>query len=207
MRSLTRGPAPACLADYRPGHHRWDHVSSADKKRIWRELDRMQQGRCAYCERDLESGKRHIEHFRARSMAPELTFAWENLFGSCQSQGSCGHYKDAEGKPYEPEDLIKPDAEDPEHFLVFDFHGGVSPRHGLPDAEHRRARETIRVLNLDGGVRAARRSLLQQYAALMDDILRHGFPEPEVDLLLDEVLRQSEDGPFPTAVRQVLRGE
>lgn len=206
MRRLERGPAPTCLADYDFHDNRWDSVSSSDKRIIWDGLDRMQQGRCAYCERELESGKRHIEHFRPRSLEPGLTFVWENLFGSCQSQGSCGHYKDAEGKPYHPDDLIKPDEEDPEHFLVFDFHGGVSPRQGLSEEEARRASETIRVLNLDGGVRAARRSLLKHYADYLEEIMLWGFPDEEVDAVFEDVLQQSEKGPFPTAVRQVLTG-
>ena len=75
--------APACLGGYAHGVHTWDNVSSVHKGEIRAQLEAMQGRRCAYCEGDIDSLGQHIEHFRRKSLHPELTFVWGNLFWSC----------------------------------------------------------------------------------------------------------------------------
>lgn len=64
MHKLQRSATPACLADYRHGQHAWSDVEPEHKQEIWQRLEEMQGRRCAYCEAPIESGKRHIEHFK-----------------------------------------------------------------------------------------------------------------------------------------------
>ncbi|NEX17772.1 MAG: TIGR02646 family protein [Halochromatium sp.] len=98
MHQLTRPSAPGCLRRYRYGRNTWCDVSPDEKTEIWRSLDLMQDYRCAYCEASLKtkSGQPegHIEHFRQRKHHPQGTFDWQNLFGSCNRQESCGKHKD-----------------------------------------------------------------------------------------------------------------
>lgn len=130
MHRLDRDPqAPACLRGYQHGRDKWSMESptGAERGDIWTKLDAMQGCRCAYCEAAISRGKCHIEHFRQRDRYPQGTFEWSNLFGSCDRESTCGTFKDRCGA-YPHADLIKPDVEDPDEFLVFDPQGGHSPK-------------------------------------------------------------------------------
>nr|WP_219818205.1 retron system putative HNH endonuclease [Clavibacter michiganensis] len=121
---------------------------------------------CAYCEGPIRA-EGHIEHFRRKNPAhhPELTFDWDNLFLACGSFTHCGHYKDGKNSShYDPNELIKPDKDDPTDFLFFSSMGSVSPRPLLDAARSHRAKETIRVFNLEEpGLVEKRRNLAQRY--------------------------------------------
>lgn len=164
MKQLTRSAKPNCLNGLVGGRESWKDVNKDD---IWLALNDMQNGYCAYCECRLE--RKHIEHFRNRDEFKELTFVWENLFGSCgdtRQKGGwqrCGIYKDNGAGEYLPEELIKPDDEDPSFFLHFLISGKVRPQAGLSAADKRKALETIRVFNLndDPVLYGSRRAAIQ----------------------------------------------
>lgn len=169
MKHLNRSAKPNCLNGLVGGREHWIDVNKDD---IWSALDDMQNGYCAYCECRLD--RKHIEHFRNRDEFKALTFVWENLFGSCgdtRQKGGwqrCGIYKDNGAGEYSPEELIKPDDEDPSFFLHFLTSGKVRPQAGLSAADKRKALETIRVFNLNddpvlyGSRRAAIQAELEQ---------------------------------------------
>ena len=148
---------------------------------------------------------RHIEHFRQRSRYPQGTFDWHNLFGSCNRTGTCGDHKDKCGV-YPHQDLIKPDIEDPEVFLVFTPNGSVRARANLsPEAQHR-AKETIRILALDGALSQIRRAEVAGYIQTAEFFieLAQDFPEEE---WLPELLQEIQNTahlPFATAIKHVL---
>jgi uncharacterized protein (TIGR02646 family) len=207
--------APVCLSHYRHGSHQWTEVSSAEKAEIWIKLDEMQQGRCAYCECALpvqnDSYTAHIEHFRQRGRYPQGTFDWENLFGSCNRQNSCGKYKDECGV-YNYADLIKPDIEDPEHFFLFVSDGSIAIRQGLSPAEQHRAAETLRILNLDaqrGALRQMRFSAVQGYVQTAEELAEwiELLPEDEWLILLRQELDAVGHLPFVTAIKHILTSE
>ncbi|EMN7269187.1 TIGR02646 family protein [Vibrio parahaemolyticus] len=149
MKKLTRHPS-TCLNGLKVGETEW---MDAPKDPIWAELDKLQNGFCAYCECKLS--RKHIEHFRTRNMYPAETYNWSNLFGSCgdsSKQGGwqrCGIYKDNGAGQYDVNDLIKPDQDDPSQYLRFLTTGTVIPRNELTQTQKRKAEETIRVFNLN----------------------------------------------------------
>lgn len=170
MKRLNRLDAshPSCLSRYKHGQDNWSAVSRDDKTEIWKELDRMQQCKCVYCEARLVDADRHIEHFKPKCTYPTLTFAWENLFGCCNGKSSCGRYKDSHGRPYNVDDLIDPCKEDPDDFFRFRTDGRIDVRNDLDESQSKRARETLRVLNLDdqaGPLRKRREVVVQTYLA------------------------------------------
>ena len=205
MRALQRPVVPTCLEDYRHGENNWDDFSAEDKDLLRQALDQMQHGLCAYCESSLKTW--HIEHFRARSTHPQLTFTWDNLFGSCLTPDHCGDYKDKKGKPYDPNELTHPCEQDPDDFLLFVPDGTVQPRQGLSPKHHQCAEETIRVFRLN------QKDLCERRAGVIRSML-----ETEPDIL--QVLMESTDrdraaftqeflatyavGPHPTPIRHVI---
>nr|WP_316643257.1 retron Ec78 anti-phage system effector HNH endonuclease PtuB [uncultured Roseateles sp.] len=205
MRQLTRGPAPLCLTGFRHGAQNWSDVTPEQKAEIWQSLGAMQGKRCAYCEADISESDRHIEHFVQKGRVPAQTFSWHNLFGSCNREDSCGKHKDAKGRPYADHELIKPDIEDPELLLVFEPHGAVRPRKGLGAAAARRATETMRVFNLDGVLKAIRRSELMGYLQTAEEIAEFFEVDPVLgQQFLAQELHATEHLPFATAIKHVL---
>lgn len=208
MHKLHRDPvAPTGLANYRSGRDPWGQQSPnfQERQEIWTKLNAMQGHRCAYCEAAIKEGERHIEHFRQRGRYSQGTFAWDNLFGSCNRQGSCGDFKDKCGH-YSHSDLIKPDIEDPESFLIFSQHGSVTPRSGLNAANQQRAKETIRILNLNGALRQIRQKEVAGYVQTAEEFaeIASHFPESEWLPLLNAELTAISHLPFATAIKHVL---
>lgn len=208
MHQLVRDPIPPVgLSRYRHGQRTWTSTcpTQVERQAIWQKLDSMQGQRCAYCECRIDEHNRHIEHFRQRSRFVQGTFDWANLFGSCTRRASCGKHKDSCGT-YNHQDLIKPDAEDPEHFLIFSPDGSVSPRQGLQPYETHRAAETIRIFNLDGTLSQIRRGEVLGYVQTAEQFAEFAqhFPEDEWMPMLQQELQNIEHLPFATAIRHVL---
>jgi uncharacterized protein (TIGR02646 family) len=208
MHKLDRDPvAPACLRRYRHGRDTWSPESPtyAERQDIWAKLDTMQGQRCAYCESDISDCQRHIEHFRQRDRYPQGTFDWNNLFGSCNRKGTCGDHKDKCGV-YPPGDLLKPDVDDPDQFLVFSVDGSVRARRGLSDSEQHRAEATIRILGLDNTLNQIRRSAVAGYAQTAEELMQlaENFDATDWLPLLQQELKDIAHLPFATAIRHVL---
>jgi uncharacterized protein (TIGR02646 family) len=211
MHKLDRSaaPAPACLARYSPDTDTWDNVSSEDRREIRAALEQMQGQRCAYCESWIAAHGQHIEHFRRKNPKhfPERSFAWENLFWSCDELESCGHFKDRKGQPYNPDDLIKPDEDDPDEFLYFHSRGDVRLRPRLDAAKAHRAGETIRVFNLQRSeLQALRRGAVARYQRQDPDMLQEleaWDEETRWEYLAAEVSATAGD-PYATTIRHFL---
>lgn len=209
MRKLDRSavPAPPCLAKYHPGTHKWDDVDGdTDKPQIRAHLERMQGRRCAYCEGDLDMLGQHIEHFRRKGRFPQLTFAWSNLYWSCDQADSCGHHKDHGAGPYDPNGLIEPCVEDPDRFFRFRSDGTIAIRYErLEEADKKRAEETLRVFNLQpdfGRLRNMRKSAAATYLGLLDELAALTVEERREYVRLE--LQQAAAAPFSTVVRHML---
>ncbi|MFG0450541.1 MULTISPECIES: retron Ec78 anti-phage system effector HNH endonuclease PtuB [Shewanella] len=206
MHKLKRGAAPTCLSHFHHGRHNWGDVTSDNKNDIWVELTAMQGERCAYCEVGISQGSRHIEHFRQKGRDPTQTFAWQNLFGSCNNPNTCGKYKDEQGV-YPPAVLIKPDGEDPEYYFHFHSDGTISIRDGLGDVEQNRAKETLRLFNLrDGSLRWQRQAAVAGYLQTAEEIAELAAEDAALAAayLADE-LAETEHLPFATAIKHALQ--
>ena len=210
MHHLCRAVAiPGNLTTYKAGPEQWgrNNPSPVDRKAIWAELSVMQSNRCAYCEAPIAHPDRHIEHFRKRSTHPTLTFEWTNLFGSCNRNESCGRYKDRQS--HDPAHLLKPDQDDPDAFLLFVSDGTVKPRTGLSSADEHRAKETLRVFNLDsdgGALRWQRQMAACGYLQTAEEFaeLAAEYPPAEWLPLLERELAAVAHLPFVTAIRHAL---
>lgn len=206
MKELARLESPEILDQYTAGQNDWMEI---DQSAVWPKLTEMQGEFCAYCECRLN--RRHIEHFRPRGKFPALTFIWSNLFGSCGDSKKCGGwsrcgiYKDNGAGAYNADDLIKPDEENPDDYLLFLTTGEVVPAIGLTGRALKKAQETIRVFHLNGDIKllGSRRTAVQ---AIMPNVeyLYSLLEEFEVDdwneMLRDE-LEKIESDEFKTALK------
>lgn len=209
MRKLNRATAetPQCLANFVHGRNNWDDLDFNHREKIRVCLEQMQGRRCAYCEGDLDALGQHIEHFRPKGAYPHLTFAWVNLYWSCYKDDSCGRYKDHGAGAFDVVDLIDPCSDDPDMYFRFRSDGTISVRSGITQYQEHRARETLRVFNLDpewGRLRRMRQRELVGYGYLVQQALNVGFAPDEVRELLDDELKAAEALPFSTARRHVL---
>ena len=198
---------PACLANYQHVHHNWDNVTSEDKAQIRQQLEQMQGRRCAYCEGSLDALGNHIEHFRRKRQGhfPHLTFAWSNLYWSCDQKDSCGHYKDHGAGTYNVNDLIDPCADNPDTFFRFRTDDTINVRSGLEVSDKHKAEETLRVFNLNphwGRLRNMRKAAVSAYVSFVDGCV--GFSAAELHDFFRDELAAAAALPFFTAIRHVL---
>ncbi len=218
--------APDCLFNWNYEEKNWDdftRAGAACKKQLRLALQRLlsQQViddnaddeveyllglRCAYCEGRIYHGG-HIEHFRRKNPNhfPERTFEWTNLFLVCGSQDHCGHYKDRPVAPaYNPNELIKPDEHNPDHYLYFHSSGQVRVRNGdgMTDADRRRGAETIRVFHLDcRRLEGARHKALKldSNTGILEALM--GFAENDRNVFIGEEIEATKWEPFWTTIR------
>jgi uncharacterized protein (TIGR02646 family) len=202
MHKLHRGTAPSCLnRHYRNSGNDWSKVSVEDKTEIWEALQAMQLDLCAYCESKITAPKQHIEHFCLRSRFPKKTFEWSNLFGSCNVKEHCGKHKD--NQQHEPTALIKPDEEDPEKLLLFIVDGTVTFRSGLEPEDQQRAKETIRVFNLNtASLKNQRWQAVQGYLSLIEE--KSELSDTDWREYIDDELQKAVGQAFETAIRHIL---
>lgn len=213
MHRLHRGTEPECLQHYRNSGTKWEDIAPDDKVAIQHQLRAMQGCLCAYCEASIKNaGNRHIEHFRKRQNHPDKTFAWDNLFWSCNNPNCCGFYKDSSATgSYSPDDLIKPDEEDPEEYFLFLATGHIKVRGGLSAVQQRRAEETLRVFNLNGkntGLIWRRRNVARNYRKTLEALMYIGSTATsKITEYIDQLLAEARNNEFYTTVKHVLTSQ
>jgi hypothetical protein len=106
---------------------------------------------------------------------------------------------------FNPNDVLDPCSDDPDHFFRFRSDGSITIRADLSPGETRRAEETLRVFNLHpkwGRLRNMRKRAVSDYLYLVDGC--DGFSVAELRDLLNSELAAIEAHPFSTAIRHVL---
>lgn len=210
MKRLHRGPAPGILKGLKVGTHKWGTVP---KQQIRDCLEAMQGPLCAYCE-GTRGAQPHIEHLWSRDAYSQRTFDWTNLFFSCSREDSCGRFKDHKAKAFYPGDLLDPCSDDPDEFFHFISDGHIDLRAGLTTNQQHRARETLRVFNLNldhhGSGRslcAERRRVLEAYRSRDTGILEELETWPETDrrLYIDKEVAETRHQPFSSMIRHFFQ--
>ena len=126
-----------------------------------------QKGLCCYCERLINNGDFHIEHFRPKGQSEfaYLQLDYSNLLASCQrnrtgsSDESCGHKKEDVFSA----DLVSPLEEDCASHFSFDMAGHIS-------GSDARGSESVRILNLNSALlNRSRKALIEYFEELTDE--------------------------------------
>ena len=121
-----------------------DWAPQSAKKVLRAALRELAHGKCVFCESALEvTAYLEIEHYVAKTVTPSLAFEWTNLLPACRLCNNAKGEQDHQGA------LLKPDAEDPEpYFWIHPDTGKLEPHPRLDEAHAHRAKETIRICDL-----------------------------------------------------------
>lgn len=158
MRKLNRLEPPACLVE---NYWVWtqDFVLARQENPSfsfsWRSkacyqtlrhvLFSMTQGRCSFCDGSVGSESREtIEHFRPKSLFPDLAYTWTNLFICCDvCQGKGDSFDEL---------LLKPDELDysfTRYFINNYKTGALEPNPAASEADQKRAETTLKLYQLN----------------------------------------------------------
>jgi uncharacterized protein (TIGR02646 family) len=203
---------PACLTPIEPPA-RFSDLRGPEKTDVRNALLTIQGERCAYCERrtGVAHDEGHIEHFRNRAAYEHLETDWDNLFWSCNDEKTCGKHKDkcdraapSPQRSYNPDDVIKPCTDDPEHFMMFVSDGTITPCSGLNEAEQHRYSETMRVFQLADSpfLCKSREDAVKPFIGALDAVSQAG-PALFQNYITSELTALG-SAPFATAVRHFL---
>lgn len=92
----------------------WIHYRHKDIKE---KLFASSYQKCAFCEaKPAESGNIEVEHFKPKSLYPDLAFDWDNFLPVCRK---CNGSKSAHDTGKEP--IINPCYDDPETIFTYEF--------------------------------------------------------------------------------------
>jgi uncharacterized protein (TIGR02646 family) len=146
-------------------------------------------GKCVFCESPLEvQAFAQVEHYVARTVAPDLAFEWTNLLPVCPVCNTRKGGTDHQGS------LLKPDDEDPEPFFWLGPQGELEADPRLSPSDAVRAVETIRICDLN-------RIGLRRFRAWVATIVRQWLLHPDEQ----EWAELSDPGfPYKFVVRHVL---
>lgn len=141
MRHITKGNEPPELVSWKrknPGKHYGD-LSEMERQAIRRECVSEQRGLCAFCcTRITASGRdAHNAHLQSQADFPQHSLDWTNIVASCNNRETCGSSQGHTTPPLSP---LMPECETE---LRFHLSGRVT-------GETPRARETIKLFQLDG---------------------------------------------------------
>jgi len=111
------------------------------REKIRDDLILKQREQCAYCERKITKSTSHIEHIYPRDKNHKLECEYSNLVLSCESDDSCGKYKDA--TDFEKR-FIHPVLDNPEKYFRFSSNGEI-----LSINKNQNVEDSIEFLNLN----------------------------------------------------------
>lgn len=158
MRKLNRLEQPACLVE---NYWVWtqDFVLARQENPSfsfsWRSkacyqglrqvLSTMTQGRCSFCDGSVGSESREtVEHFRPKSLFPDLAYTWSNLFICCDvCQGKGDQFDEL---------LLKSDELDysfTRYFVNNYKTGEVEPNPAASEVDQKRAETTLKLYQLN----------------------------------------------------------
>lgn len=115
--------------DWQPNY---GNLQSPEKEIVFDSLLLEQGYICCYCERDLNEGDYHIEHFRPKDATkfPELQLEYNNLLCSCQvnvKKGNPLHCGNSKGNWFDERLLISPLNPNCEGRFRYTFDGQILP--------------------------------------------------------------------------------
>jgi len=143
----------------------------------------------------------HLDHFRKKSIYPEETFCWHNLFAAVKDVDYGSDYKDKQihGTKLDAEKLYKkfwsPLQANLEDSFWYRQDGTIEPMAHLSESEKEEAEQTIRIYNLNAhDLKNKRRGIILQVGGIMqqlsDEDIRSCMNTSGFSFLVDFELKQ-----------------
>ncbi len=193
MKCISKNTEPVSFTNWKKNNPNatYDNLAGETKKDLRKALLKEQHSICCYCECRINNEDRnglnsfHIEHFKPKgnNLFPDLQLEYSNLHASCRINKSndpnihCGHKKNDEYS----DDLISPLEKDCSLHFGYNLDGTITC-----DNEDNRAKETIRILNLNSSLLIAdRKNLIDDFLDIDDENIKE-----EIDNHLDESLQE-----------------
>ncbi|MCA4132648.1 HNH endonuclease [Arthrobacter sp. M4] len=202
MRSLKKLPEPEVVtANQKVWTEKYLEAKTTGQKlpsawshpKIRETLQAETDSRCAYCDSHLAHvASSHIEHYRPRSLYPELVVAWENLTVACPRCNSSKSDLFSEDLPF-----INPFLDEPDEHFVFFGELVLAP-------SSQRGEYTISELGLNNDdLMSARKRRLNNIVQLVSSWHKaHDLLKPGI---LDEIRRQLDQGEYQASVKSLLK--
>lgn len=206
MRTIVKGKAPACLKEAERRGMSWEEFVKNDRdgyKQCRQQLNKEQQVVCAYSEVPLDDSRVtvHIDHFRKKSIYPELRFKWENLFAAIKDRPYGADYKDniIDGNNHVVfyTNILSPVTPHLQNYFHYATNGVIEPSAGLSEENQHKAKETIRVFNLNASELVNRRQTIidqiSSYQDLTDEEIRICFESLGFPSVVDQEIQYKGD--------------
>ena len=171
MREIQKGNPLKSFSDFcakqKPSN--WNELHQ-NGKNVYEEIKMHilieEQGQqCGYTEIFLDNFyDSHIDHFKKRSLFPQLTFDWNNLIAAANDASFGAKYKDnvygIQISDYL--DLLNPATDRAEDYFYYNEFGQIEPKNTLNPQNRRKAEKTIEVFNLrDESLRRRRQDVIR----------------------------------------------
>ena len=163
-------------ADYNNSCRTWNDFHK-NHKEIYEDarlqiLTNEQNQLCGYTEiyiNELENC--HIDHYKKRSMFPQLTFEWNNLIVATKDSEFGANYKDNKSgiQANEYADIFNPVIDDVEDCFDYTTWGEVIPKSKIDEDKSQKAKNTIDVFNLNhNSLKQRRKNLIRMINSYKD---------------------------------------
>lgn len=173
-------------------------ISKYKQTEIKEALIDMFSGKCGFCESYIENVDfGDIEHFKPKSIFPELAVDWDNLLLSCKKCNGAGQKGDKWPTAEEDGPLIDPSADEPGDFFDFHFDEDTMISLVLPKNPRGKTSEAIYGLN--------KHTLLKDRNVFVKKLIiiaRYYHSDAEAKNILDEATsKKSEYSAFANMVK------
>ncbi|MDR1181186.1 MAG: TIGR02646 family protein [Bacteroidales bacterium] len=203
MRKINKNVAPQRFSDMclknKPAN--WDefHRNHQEIYNDCREtlLINEQDCLCGYTELPIKnSTDTHIDHYRKKSLFPELCFEWNNFIASTNSDDFGARYKDNKycSLKSDYQTILNPITDDCVTYFEYNSFGYIKPQNGLNETDKEKAEKTIEVFNLNHNSLKSRRQVVIQF---IKSHLSGDLPAVEIEKALSS-------GGFKSVVEQEL---
>lgn len=128
-----------------------EHKEMYEKSRCVILTDEQKQ-LCGYTEIYIDDLKDcHIDHYKKRSLFPELTFEWNNLIAATNDSEFGAKYKDNKSgiQSNDYDNIFNPVTDNVENYFNYTAWGEVTPKTAISEMNNRKAKKTIEAFNLN----------------------------------------------------------
>ncbi|MDE6562259.1 MAG: TIGR02646 family protein [Muribaculaceae bacterium] len=210
MKTINKTEANDCLQNADNNAWSWDdfHKNNQTGYNACREQGLLEQrNECAYTGLWLGEGTKqsiHIDHFRKKSLYPELTFDWNNLFVAAKDIDCGADYKDTHiSGPRTVADNVYRNIFSPldanlSQYFWYRQDGAIVPHQSITDESIRsKVKKTIEIFNLNSSdLKSRRLGIMQSVKGIIDqddETIRDWMQNAGFSFVVDFELQRRKD--------------